>query len=211
MGQSHGNQVEYEENGKHHGDTVVYKDEDLLHAVGREPNYITSINVWHDDFIYGIEVFYDGVSSGVRRGNNPVPGNLSTIHLAPGENITKIKGKHGDIMDHLEFHTSHGHKHKFGSSKGGHGFNQDPKDGDVLKGLVTGWGGHLHFIGSYWAKPYVPYILSHVAGKVHGDTVPFNDFQTILLGKQVVEIRELRVFHDWQMVYGVQCVYFVDG
>jgi hypothetical protein len=72
MGSAHGAQTQYHVSGKQHGDTVIYKDEDLLasQAGGKEPEYITAIRVWHDDFIYAIEVFYDGVSSGIRRANN---------------------------------------------------------------------------------------------------------------------------------------------
>lgn len=65
MGSSQGAPTEYHENGKHHGDTVSYKDHELLVAGAHEPDAITAVRVWHDDFIYAIEVFYDGVSGGI--------------------------------------------------------------------------------------------------------------------------------------------------
>lgn len=114
-------------------------------------------------------------------------------------------------MDHLEFHTSLGKIHQFGSSKGGNHFEQHGAHGHVLKAITTGWGGHLHFIGAVWGIPYVPYIQSAVAGKVHGDTVAFNDFTGPLAGKVRVRIAELRVLHDWELVYGVEAIYHADG
>ena len=61
----------YHMDGKQHGDTVVYKDEELLGAgFGSGSDYITQVSIWSDDFIYAIEVFYNGVSSGVRSANS---------------------------------------------------------------------------------------------------------------------------------------------
>jgi len=77
-------------NGKQHGDTVVYKDEDLLvnQPGGMMPEYITAMSVWHDDYIYAIEVFYDGVSSGVRKANSMHVSQKTDIILDFGEHIT---------------------------------------------------------------------------------------------------------------------------
>ena len=125
MGSSHGHPTEYHESGKHHGDTVVYKDSDLLaSAGGRDPDYITAIRVWHDDFIYGIEVFYDGVSSGIRKANSSHSAQYTDVVLGYGEHINRISGRSGDLIDHLEFHTSAGKSYQFGTSHGGKNFEQ---------------------------------------------------------------------------------------
>lgn len=211
MGSSHGAPTAFFQSGKTHGDTVSYRDYDLLGAGAREPDGITAIRVWHDDHIYGIEVFYDGVSAGARKANNTHPAHMSDLVLAPGEHIVKISGRHGDIVDHLEFHTSLGKIHQYGSSKGGNHFEQHGAAGTTLKSLVTGWGGHLHNIGGVWGVPYVPYIPSTVAGKVHGDTIPFNDFTGALAGRHKVRLSELRVLHDGNLVYGIEAIYNADG
>lgn len=59
--------------------------------------------------------------------------------------------------------------------------------------------------------PYVPYIAAELAGKVHGDTVPFNDLEGALHGKHRVRMTELRVMHDGQLVYGVEAIYNADN
>jgi hypothetical protein len=69
MGTSQGHPTHHDTAGKTHGDTVVYKDWELLQAGQTEPESITCVRVWHDDFIYGLEVFYDGKSAGERRPN----------------------------------------------------------------------------------------------------------------------------------------------
>ena len=123
MGSSHGSPVTYHQNGKTHGDTVIYKDEDLLAAAGgKQPEYITAIRIWHDDFIYGVEVFYDGVSGGIRRANSTHHAPATDIVLAYGEHISQIAGRHGDIVDHLEFTTTLGKVYQFGKSTGGNHF-----------------------------------------------------------------------------------------
>lgn len=45
MGSAYGTPTTYSMNGKQHGDSVVYKDEDLLAttAGGKLPEYITSL------------------------------------------------------------------------------------------------------------------------------------------------------------------------
>lgn len=211
MGSSHGHPTQYIESGKRHGDTAICNDADLLTAGKKEPDSITAIRVWHDDFIYGIEVYYDGVSGGIRKANSTHPAQFTDVVLAPGEHIVKIAGNHGDIVDSFKFETNLGKSYKFGKSTGGSMFQQTGSAGQVLKALVTGWGGHMHFIGGIWGQPYNPYILSPIAGKVHGDTAAFNDFTGALAGRHKIRLSELRVLHDGNLVYGIEAIYNADG
>ena len=89
MGSAFGSLL-YIMNGKQHADTIVYRDEELLESLsgGKIPEYITAISVWHDDYIYAIEVFYDGVSSGVRKANSMHISQQTDIILDFGEYIT---------------------------------------------------------------------------------------------------------------------------
>ena len=52
---------------------------------------------------------------------------------------------------------------------------------------------------------------SNVAGKVHADTVAFNDYTTTLSGKYNVRLSELRVIHDNEFVCGLEAIYEADG
>ena len=54
-------------------------------------------------------------------------------------------------------------------------------------------------------------IKSNVAGKHYPDTVQFDDFEAFLRRKSSINITELRVVHDSEFVYGVECFYAVDG
>lgn len=80
---------------------------------------------------------------------------------------------------------------RFGTSEGGNPFEIKVFDDRVVKGLVFGFGGHLHFIGAHFGPAYVPILKSTHAGKSHGDTNHFDDFTTVLAGKQNIRIKEL--------------------
>lgn len=69
----------------------------------------------------------------------------------------------------------------------------------------------MHNIGAHFGEPYKHYILSAVAGKVHGDTAGFNDFTGPLAGHREIAITEIRVLHDGNLVYGIEAIYNADG
>ena len=56
------------------------------------------------------------------------------FQLAPGEFITHVNGRAGDLIDQLTFKTNMGRKKKIGKSKGGHKFRLF-KHGHVVKGF----------------------------------------------------------------------------
>lgn len=202
----------YLEEGKHHPDTVVYKDEEQLEKLGKHPKTITAIWIWVDGFIVGIEVFYDGQSAGAKFGSAYHPGVAhQDFVLEHGEQIIEISGAHGDIIDSINFHTSHWRMEHFGVSTGGNPFSIKVLDDWVVKGLVYGFGGHMHFIGAHFGEAYVPIVKSQHAGKTHGDTVHFDDFTTALAGKHNIRIKELWVAHDGNLVFGIEAIYEADG
>ncbi len=75
------------------------------------------------------------------------------IILAPGEKVTKVCGRAGDIIDHLEIGTDRGQSITAGSSSGGAYFCSD--NGADVCGLYGGFGGHLHNIGFIYRKTEV--------------------------------------------------------
>jgi hypothetical protein len=52
---------------------------------------------------------------------------------------------------------------------------------------------------------------SNVAGRVHADTVAFNDYTANLSNKYNVRLSELRVIHDNKYVFGIEAVYDADS
>jgi hypothetical protein len=202
---------EYHEAGKRHGDTKAYKDEDVLASHGHMPNRITAIRVWWSEYCVGIEVFYDGVSAGARVGSEYSQGTVySDFVMAEGEYISEVSGRNGDLVDQFTIHTTLGRSQQFGTSTGGHAFRLKAH-GKVVKGFTVGFGGHLHFIGANFNHLVAPVVKSGKAGKTHGDTAHFDDFESHLKDKGQVELTEIRVLHDGNMVYGVEGIYTANG
>jgi len=201
----------YYEAGKKHPDTVAYKDEDVLATHGIMPKRITSVRVYWSEYCVGFECFYDGVSAGARLGSEYVHGTVYTdFILADGEYITEITGRNGDLVDQVTFHTSLGRSQQFGTSTGGHPFHLKQL-GKVVKGFTVGFGGHLHFIGAHFGDAFDPPKPSAKAGKTHGDTQIFDDYETHLKGKSSIQMTEIRVLHDGKLVFGVEGIYAADG
>ena len=201
----------YLEAGKHHGDTVAYKDEDMLASIGKHPTRITAVRVWWDKFVVGMEVFYDGTSAGARLGSEHTPGLVyQDLILAEGEYLTRVHGRAGDIMDYVVFETNTGRQQAFGASGGGDPFDLHV-EGKYIKGFTCGFGGHLHFIGCHFGDLYFPPVRSETFGKTHGDTQVFDDFTGILGSTPGARMTEIRVIHDNNLVYGFEALYEGNG
>lgn len=201
----------YHEAGKRHGDTKAYKDEDELTSHGHQPNKLTAIRVWWSEYMVGFEAFYDNTSAGARMGSEYKHGVVySDFVLGADEEINKVTGRSGDLIDQITFHTTKGRSQTFGSSTGGSAFSLS--DGtNVVKSFTVGFGGHLHFIGAHFGPSYSPPKQSGLAGKTHGDTVHFNDYTSYLEGKSNIKMTEIRVLHDGSMVFGVHGIYEANG
>lgn len=110
----------------------------------------------------------------------------------------------------MTFHTNFGRSQQFGTSTGGTPFSLS-ETGKVVKGFTVGFGGHLHFIGAHFGALVSPPQPTVRAGKVHGDTVAFDDYETHLKGKNSIIMTEIRVLHDGKNVFGVEGIYNADG
>ena len=140
-----GNDFKYQETGKRHPDTVSYDDQNELKKIGNHPNKITSIRVWSSEYIVGIEVYYDGVSAGARMGSEYSKGVVHhDFFLKNDEDIKKVYGRSGDLIDMVGFKTTKGREVTFGSGKGGTKFNLKDPSGGIVQGFKVGFGGHLH-------------------------------------------------------------------
>jgi hypothetical protein len=195
----------------HHPDTSVYSDQDMLASHGYNPDRLTAVRVWWSEYLVGFEAFYDGISAGSRMGTEFVHGTVYTdFLLGAGEHITEVSGRHGSLIDQLAFKTNKGRSQKFGSSTGGTAFTLSSY-GEVVKGFTVGFGGHLHFIGAHFGPQLDPPTKSSIGGKIHGDTASFDDYTTMLDGKNAVRLSEIRVIHDGKMVFGVEGIYEGSG
>ena len=140
-----GGEYSYYEAGKWHADTVKYNDESELKKVGKTPKRITQIRIWSSQYIVGIEVFYDGISAGARMGTEYSKGVVyQDLVLQKNEDIKKVYGRNGDLIDQLGFKTTKGREITFGTSKGGKKFKLKDVAGRIVKGFNIGFGGHLH-------------------------------------------------------------------
>lgn len=201
----------YHEAGKRHGDTKAYKDEDVLASHGVMPNRITAVRVWWSEYCVGMEVYYDGVSAGARMGSEYVHGTVySDFVLADGEYISEVSGRNGDLVDQFTIHTTLGRSQQFGTSTGGSKFRLK-EHGKVVQGFTVGFGGHLHFIGAHFGTTYSPPVKSTKAGKTHGDTAHFDDYESHLKDRGHVQLTEIRVLHDGKLVFGVEGIYSAGG
>lgn len=205
------NSYHYHEGGKKHDHTTSYKDEDELASQGIQTHRITAVKVWWGQYILAIETFYDGVSAGKRQGTDYTDdAHCTEFELGKHENIEKITGCAGDQIDHFTFHTTKGRSQTFGSSTEGSHFTLH-EHGNVVKGLTVGFGQNLHFIGAYFGKAYHKPEKSSEVGSIHPYTSQFDDYITHLSHAKDISLKELRVLHDSQQVFGIEGIYEADG
>lgn len=98
-----------------------------LTVIDGQPLRITVLRVRSEKYIDSIQVRYSSGQVGPVHGGSG--GALSTINLAPDENITSIAGKYGRYVDSLVIQTSTGRNFSFGGNGG---------DVDYFYGLSNG-------------------------------------------------------------------------
>ncbi len=113
-------------------------------------------------FTYGQSESYSkiaGLQLQYRSQSSPNPARIANANesgvqkleltLDADEHITRISGRSGAIIDHLQVLTSKNRTLKAGKSQGGSHFQTDLGE---IQGIWGGYGGHLHNIGVYYAK-----------------------------------------------------------
>lgn len=55
-----------------------------------------------------MEVFYDGKTAGARMGSDLMGAGIRDFYLSPGEYISEVFGKNGDVIDTVGFVTTSG-------------------------------------------------------------------------------------------------------
>jgi hypothetical protein len=79
-------------------------------------------------------------------------GTLSVFTLAPDEYITRVNGKYGAFMDHLEIITNKGHFKGWGGTGGQIGFVYNAPPGSKIHGFFGHSGDLLDSIGVFFKK-----------------------------------------------------------
>eukprot|EP00392_Amoebophrya_sp_AT5.2_P009423 g9451.t1 len=135
--------------GKSHADTKSFQDEE-------QEKEVEKVVVWDGQFCHGLQLIFRDIPVSKhppRWSGESKDCSRKEIVLQPGEKITKVCGRAGDIIDHLEIATDKGQTVTAGSSTGGAYFCSD--SGADVCGLYGGYGGHLHNIGFIYRKAAV--------------------------------------------------------
>ena len=119
------------------------------------PPEIASITLYSDESaIAGFEICYrsNGINTPPVRhmGSGSQGRNLrnAVLNLAPGEFITEITGRAGNIIDFIKISTSYGQKIELGGY-GGNPFGNLVNAGSRIVGFGGGINGHLHNLYAY--------------------------------------------------------------
>lgn len=125
-------------------------DDGSIASVGK----MSGITVWENNYVVGIEVFYNGVSNGPKLGTDAGPNPKCThIDFEENEYIRKLKGRSGAWLDQLHVFTTHSKEYYFGTSEGGNHFNLKKKH-HIVNYLKYAVGGHLDLIGAQFMKQH---------------------------------------------------------
>ncbi len=144
--------------GKTHADTVQFNDYTTHKAslATAAPGRLAELRVVHDnDLVFGLEAIYEsgGVqfSGGQHVGNEMNHNTVNqSVPLSHGETITKISGKHGNVIDSINITTSLGKIYSFGGSGGSFNYSLFIPAGKSVAAISGGTGGHLHNLSVYY-------------------------------------------------------------
>eukprot|EP00344_Euplotes_crassus_P002747 CAMPEP_0197003528 /NCGR_PEP_ID=MMETSP1380-20130617/7758_1 /TAXON_ID=5936 /ORGANISM="Euplotes crassus, Strain CT5" /LENGTH=468 /DNA_ID=CAMNT_0042422051 /DNA_START=49 /DNA_END=1456 /DNA_ORIENTATION=- len=144
--------------GKTHADTVKFNDYTTHKAslTSSGTPRLAELRVLHDnDLVFGLEAIYEagGVQfSGGQHAGNEMNHNTvnQSIPLAVGETITKISGKHGNVIDSMTVTTSLGKIYTFGGTGGSFSYSLFIPSGKTVTSIAGGTGGHLHNFSVYY-------------------------------------------------------------
>jgi hypothetical protein len=206
--------------GNSHDDTVEFDDVELLE--GCQNVRLVRIRVWYDDYIYGLQTIYESSNNGMivspKRMNDDVESwklQYEEIFFNRNENITKLYGKNGAIIDSVTFETNQGRELRFGGSGGGDDFDIEIPEGNAVGALKGGYGGHLHNIGCSIIPTATPLQYQYTynsgqrvenqisAGPTHDDTEDHNDVEFLEGTKGQHRITSIVVYFSEDFVHGL--------
>ena len=179
---------------------------------------ITAVKVCWSDSIVGMELFFNGSSAGLVKGN--VANTWDEVFtLTPGDFIVQIFGRHSNVINCLGFRTAKGFTKVWGNPCTGESFTLG-LNGQYIKSLVYGVHDFLTYIEPVFgdadfllAKP-VPMCangkLTQALGRSGTGAEAFDDAAWV---SQMFNytLAEVKVFHDGNSCYGIQTFYLMDG
>jgi len=180
---------------------------------------ITGVKIiWSKDIV-GLELIFNGQSSGVVRGSNNQHIWEENFNLNQGDYIVGIVGRHSNVIHSIGFKTAKGLNKVWGNPLEGEAFNMG-FNGHYLKALKLGTGDHLNWIEPVFENEMFVSAtrlgfsqngkFTTEVGKKKNNSEGFDDWDW-LGSKFNYQVAEVKIWHDGQYVYGVQFHYNLDG
>lgn len=214
--------------GKSHPDTRHFDDAEDLQ--GAKDVILKKIIVIYGEFVFGIRCDYKTSNKKLVKtlprwhsSVNPKKEHRKEIVFNNDEYIINITGRHGDVIDHVIFHTNKGRELRFGESDGGEPFDMKIPPGFQVKSLKGGYGGHLHNIGCNlkFVKGRAEYLYTYKSDKnfagrariglEHDDTKISGDLKSLNKIKGQHRITKITVYYNSDYIKGMSIEYKDNG
>ncbi len=184
-----------------------------------EQGPITGVRVFWTDHIVGLEFAFGGQSTGILKGNTNVTPFEDKVDLFQGDYITEIFGRASNDICCFGFKTAKGFNRVWGNPNEGEAF-RFASQGNYVKALKLGATSNICYIepvfddvNMLFAKR-IPFSnngkFTTQLGKLFQDTEGFDDWDWVS-SKFNYSIAEVKVWHDGNLVHGVQFQYNMDG
>lgn len=180
---------------------------------------ITGVKVVWSNFIVGLEFVFNGKSAGMVKGTKADGIWEEIFNLAQGDYIVQAFGRAGNHIECLGLRTAKGLTKVWGNPLSGTPFTFG-LSGHYIKHMKLGVSEYLDFIEpSFENEMFIncqPVQFSQHGkfttqlGKRFSDTEEFNDFEW-LMNKFNYNVAEVKLWHDGNIVHGIQFSYLLDG
>jgi len=180
---------------------------------------ITGVKVVWSNYIIGLELIFNGQSSGLVKGSHNQNIWEENFNLSQGDYIVQVYGRHGSVINCIGFKTAKGLTKTWGNPIEGEAFTFGLNQ-YYLKALKLGVGEYLTY-----AEPVFEHEMflnakklefspngkfTPALGKNNSNSEGFDDFDW-LSSKFNYSVAEVKIWHNGQHVYGVQFSYGLDG
>jgi len=180
---------------------------------------ITGLKVIWSNYIVGVELLFNGQSSGVVKGTHNQQNWEESVNLQQGDYITQVFGRAGNVINCIGIKTNKGYTKVWGNPLEGNKFTFGWQ-GYYVKALKMGVGEFLQFLEPvlenemYVTAQKLNFStngkFTNTLGKLRNGGESFED-QDWLKGKLNFTVNEVKIWHDGQAVHGIQYYYNLDG
>jgi len=180
---------------------------------------ITGVKViWSKDIV-GLEVLFNGQSSGVVKGTHNHPIWEENFALNQGDYIVSVFGRHSTVIHCIGFRTAKGLTKVWGNPLEGESFTFGLND-HYIKSLKLGVSDHLNYLEPVFENQMFVNAqklafsnngkFTTEIGKKSNNSEGFDDWDWVG-NKFNYQVAEVKLWHDGNYVYGVQFHYHLDG